>query len=91
LLAPWSENPGFILLPTLADLYDRSMGDRPLVGEVAGLAIQLGMMGHGSMWAGSDRDVAVIRQRENPKTLGEEADSWTLPPALSPSTGCLAT
>jgi len=83
LLAPWSENPGFIVLPTLADLYDLSMGNRPVVGEVAGLAIQLGMMGHGSMWEGGDFDLAVIRQRENPKTLGEEADSWTLPLALS--------
>jgi type I phosphodiesterase/nucleotide pyrophosphatase len=83
-LAPWSEDPGYLLRPTLADVYDRAMGNEPVVGEIASLSIQLGMLGHGAMWGGADRDIVVIRQREDAKTLGEEAESWTISDALAP-------
>jgi type I phosphodiesterase/nucleotide pyrophosphatase len=83
-LAPWSESPGYLVRPTLADLYDRSMGNRPVVGEVAALSIQLGMLGHGAMWGGGDRDVAVIREKVGADTLGAEGFDWNLTPDLSP-------
>lgn len=84
ILAPWSDSPGYIRTPTLADLYDRAMGNEPVVGAVATLSIQLGMLGHGAFLEGGDRDLAVIRQREDAETLGAEADSWTISDELAP-------
>lgn len=77
LVGSWGRGPGSLLLPTLADLYDVSMGNEPLVGAVATLAWHLGMIGHGSAWEGGDRDIAVLRVKEGDE--GAEGDSWNLP------------
>ena len=45
-------------MPTLADLYDRAMGNKPIVGMVATVDIHLGMIGHGCFWNGGDQDIA---------------------------------
>jgi hypothetical protein len=54
------------------------------VGTVATIAIQLGMMSHGSLWGGGDADIAVLREREGAATLGAEAISWNLTSSVAP-------
>ncbi len=81
---PWEAGPRYLTLPTFADLYDRAMGNRPLVGTLATVAIQLGMMGHGSLWGGGDADIAVLREREGAATLGAEGISWNLTSTVAP-------
>lgn len=81
---PWAEGPAYLVEPTLADLYDTAMGNRPVVGEIGTVSIHLGMLGHGTMWGGGDRDVAVIRERVGADTLGAEGSDWNLTPQLAP-------
>jgi len=81
---PWARGPAFIALPTLADLYDRAMGNEPKVGLQGTVSIHLGMLGHGKMWGGGDDDIAVVRQKVGGDTLGEEGFRWNLPPVLQP-------
>ena len=84
LTTPWAEGPAYLIEPTLADLYDRAMGNRPVVGEVGTVSIHLGMLGHGAMWGGGDQDIAVIREKVGADTLGEEGFDWNLTPDLMP-------
>jgi Type I phosphodiesterase / nucleotide pyrophosphatase len=84
LTTPWAEGPAYLIEPTLADLYDRAMGNRPVVGEVGTVSIHLGMLGHGAMWGGGDQDIAVIREKIGADTLGEEGFDWNLTPDLMP-------
>ncbi|MEZ0235758.1 MAG: alkaline phosphatase family protein [Actinomycetota bacterium] len=81
---PWEAGPRYLVAPTFADLYDRGMGNRPVVGALATVAIHLGMMGHGSLWGGGDKDIAVLREREGAATLGAEGLSWNLPSTVAP-------
>ena len=84
LTTPWAEGPAYLIEPTLADLYDRAMGNRPVVGEIGTVSIHLGMLGHGAMWGGGDQDIAVIREKVGADTLGEEGFDWNLTPNLTP-------
>lgn len=79
---PWSQGPQWLIDPTLADVYDRAMGNRPVVGELATVSIHLGMLGHGSMWGGGDKDIATTREVANAQTLGAETFEWNLSPVL---------
>jgi hypothetical protein len=59
-------------VPTLADLYDRDRGNRPLVGLVATKTWHLGMIGHGVRFPGADADTLVLLNKRgglvgNPK------------------------
>jgi hypothetical protein len=81
---PFDDGPGSLVLPTLGDLYDRAMGNRPIVGTVATLDPHIGMMSHGSMWGGGDRDIAVTRQLEGSVKGGAEGLSWNLTSAMAP-------
>jgi hypothetical protein len=81
---PWEAGSRYLTAATFADLYDRHEGNRPLVGTLATVAIQLGMMSHGSLWGGGDRDIAVLREREGAATLGAEGLSWNLTSNVSP-------
>jgi len=81
---PWAEGPAYLVDPTLADLYDRAMGNQPKVGIVGTVSIHLGMLGHGSMWGGGDEDFAAIREVVGAETLGEEGFEWNLTPVLEP-------
>jgi len=81
---PYELGPGVLMEPTLADLYDRAMGNRPIVGAVATLDAHLGMLGHGSLWGGGDKDIAVTRQLTTASTAGAEGFKWNLSPAMAP-------
>jgi hypothetical protein len=81
---PNANGPAFLLEPTLADLYDRAMGNRPEVGAVATLAAHVMMMSHGSQWGGADRDLAVTREKEFGATAGAESVRWNLTSAMAP-------
>jgi Type I phosphodiesterase / nucleotide pyrophosphatase len=81
---PWAEGPAYLIEPTLADLYDRARGNRPVVGELGTVSIHLGMLGHGAMWGGGDQDIAVIREELGADTLGAEGFDWNLTPNLMP-------
>lgn len=84
IVTPWEAGPRYLVRPTLADLYDRALGNRPLIGVSATVAIQLGMVGHGSLWGGGDRDLAVLREQERADTLGAEGVRWNLTSNVAP-------
>jgi hypothetical protein len=82
---PWQVGPSFWVLPTFADLYDRALGNEPVVGFVGTLEIHLGMMSHGALWSGGDRDIALSRTRGGGTfTLGAEGSVWNLRHHLLP-------
>lgn len=63
-------DPSDILVPTLADLYSESRGNRPWVGELGYQVWHLGMLGHGGRTRGPDgKPVAVY--------WSEGSDAWT--------------
>lgn len=82
--SPWKDGPDLLISPTFADLYDRAMDNDPIVGTAGTVAIQLGMMSHGTGWEGGDRDLAVLRVPGTATTLGAEGVSWNLPEVLTP-------
>jgi hypothetical protein len=63
---------------TLADLYDRSMGNEPLVGTLASVTWHLNMASHGALWGGGDRDIAVLRVPARSMNEGAEGTQWNL-------------
>jgi hypothetical protein len=81
---PNANGPAFLEYPTLADLYDRSRQNKPIVGAVASLAAHVMMMSHGSLWNGGDRDIAITREVSNAATAGVEAPRWNLSSAMGP-------
>jgi hypothetical protein len=62
---------------TLADVYDRALDNEPVVGTMASVTWHLNMMGHGAMWNGGDRDIAVLRISEN-SNEGAEGNAWNI-------------
>jgi hypothetical protein len=70
--------PVLLMEPTLADLYDRAMGNAPIVGDLASVTWHLNMMGHGSLWGGGDRDIAVLRTPTGGGNEGAEGTEWNL-------------
>lgn len=70
--------PQLLLRPTLGDLYDRAMGNRPLVGDLASVTWHLNMMSHGAGWGGGDRDIAVLRVPSEADNEGAEGTIWNL-------------
>jgi hypothetical protein len=82
---PWTHGPGLMITPTLADLYDRFTQNKSVAGAVGTVNIHLGMLGHGSMWGGGDKDPVVLRTFDGPNaTLGQEGSQWNLPSTLTP-------
>jgi Type I phosphodiesterase / nucleotide pyrophosphatase len=70
--------PVLLMEPTLADLYDRAMGNEPLVGALASVTWHLNMASHGSLWGGGDRDIAVLRVPVDASNEGAEGKEWNL-------------
>ncbi|HVF54437.1 MAG TPA: alkaline phosphatase family protein [Actinomycetota bacterium] len=55
--------PSYLEVPTVADLYDQSVGNEALVGMFAYKPWHLGMIGHGAYMDGGDHDIAVISEK----------------------------
>ncbi len=52
-----------LLVPTLADLYDRACGNRPqIISFCSQSRAAVGMAGHGTAWPGGDRDLVVFQR-----------------------------
>lgn len=82
---PNANGPAFMVLPTIADLYDHAMGNEPLVGGLASLSAHIMMIGHGSQWNGGDKDIAVTREKEDATTGGNDsAVKWNLTSGMAP-------
>ena len=82
LVSPWKDGPFELELDTFADHFDAEQGNRPLVGISGSVAIQLGMMSHGSYLEGGDKDTAVLRtpgQGIIEGLLGAEGKAWNIP------------
>jgi hypothetical protein len=82
--------PADLIGPSLADLWDRSIGNAAQVGLVAFREWHAGMVGHGALFPGGDHDLAVL--------MDEESGRWDLPgderaafrfPAYAPTVGGL--
>lgn len=82
LVDPWHDGPRYLELPTLADRYDRAMGNEPLVAGIGTVAIHLGMLGHGAGFPGGDADLAVLRDISRIASEGSGAIEWRLPDQL---------
>jgi Type I phosphodiesterase / nucleotide pyrophosphatase len=70
--------PVLLMEPTLGDLYDRTMGNEPLVGALASVTWHLNMASHGSLWGGGDKDIAVLRVPSAADNEGAEGTIWNL-------------
>jgi hypothetical protein len=70
--------PSLLMEPTLADLYDRAMGNAPLVGVLASVTWHLNMASHGALWGGGDKDIAVLRVPTAADNEGAEGTIWNL-------------
>jgi Type I phosphodiesterase / nucleotide pyrophosphatase len=70
--------PVLMMEPTLGDLYDRAMGNAPLVGDLSSVTWHLNMMSHGALWGGGDRDIAVLRTPSAADNEGAEGSVWNL-------------
>lgn len=79
-LDSWDNNadPRFLREPTISELWDERTGNRAFVGTVSYEGWHLGMIGHGSLRAGGDKDVAVLWDREEQKWWTNEK-YYTLP------------
>lgn len=58
-----ARSPTYLEIQTLADMYDRQVGNRSKIGMLAYKSWHLGMIGHGAYIPGGDRDIAVIAER----------------------------
>ena len=76
-------DPGRIRVGTLADLYDKAEGNRPVTGAFGAIGWHLGMIGQGAGWPGGDRDPAVLLNHLG-DTLSNEA-IYTLPAIEDPT------
>jgi hypothetical protein len=70
--------PVLMMEPTLGDVYDRAMGNEPLVGALASVTWHLNMASHGALWGGGDKDVAVLRVPTEADNEGAEGTIWNL-------------
>jgi hypothetical protein len=70
--------PLLMMEPTLGDIYDRAMGNAPIVGDLASVTWHLNMMSHGSRWGGGDKDIAVLRTPVGGGNEGAEGTEWNL-------------
>jgi hypothetical protein len=61
-----ADGPSDLLVPTLADLYDRAQRGRPLVGLVGTDRAGLGLIGHGASFPGGDRDFVALHSASGP-------------------------
>jgi hypothetical protein len=72
------QGPALLLEPTLGDLYDRAMGNEPIVGMLGTVSWHLNMASHGSYREGGDRDLAVLRVPTGEEREGREGGEWNV-------------
>ncbi len=70
--------PQLFTAPTLADIYDRAMGNEPIIGGIASVTWHLNMMSHGALFNGGDRDIAILRTPSLADNEGSEGTEWNL-------------
>jgi Type I phosphodiesterase / nucleotide pyrophosphatase len=78
-LVPDKDVPRLLLVPTLADLYDRARGNQPLIASLSEQKM-LGMIGHGSYLEGADRDFLIPPKGSTWVLEGDNAPYFQLPP-----------
>ena len=71
---PGSANPGDILIPTLADLWSDTTGNRAWVGEIGYQIWHLGMLGHGGRSRSADQKPVAVFWDENGDVVRAELD-----------------
>jgi predicted AlkP superfamily pyrophosphatase or phosphodiesterase len=76
-----SEDPRYLKLPTVSDIWDKDNGNRPVVAAVAYEGWHLGMLGRGSLEDGGDKDIAVVWDTEE-EAWSSNPDFYTLPSYL---------
>ena len=76
-----SEDPRYLKLPTISDVWDKSKGNKPVVAAVAYEGWHLGMLGHGSFTDGGDKDIAVVWDTDE-QEWSTNPDFYTLPSYL---------
>jgi hypothetical protein len=77
-------NPGYRIMEpgislretTIADLWDRSVGNRARIGMLAPGNLMLGMVGHGAALEGGDKDIVAIKSGES---WGTNEEFYSLP------------
>ena len=77
---PWSNGPGVLKVPTLADEYAKARGTRARTALFGSVTWHLGMLGQGAALPGGVRHVAVIKRPNAP--LDGNA-WWELPASLA--------
>jgi hypothetical protein len=69
----YSGGPSDLLVPTLADIYDRAEHGRPLVGLIGSDTAGFGLLGHGGSFPGGDGDILALHPRSG------RGDRWRVP------------
>jgi hypothetical protein len=72
-------SPKYLRVRTLAEMWDETNANRPVVGLLARDAWHLGMIGHGAFLTGGDKDIAVLDDLQGTDFETNE-DLYTLPP-----------
>jgi Type I phosphodiesterase / nucleotide pyrophosphatase len=73
--------PNYQEVTSLADIYDRRVGNRAKIGLLVEKNWHLGLIGHGSYLPGGDKDIAVMIN-EGGNGLFTNPDYYSLPPYL---------
>ncbi|MBW3595395.1 MAG: alkaline phosphatase family protein [Actinobacteria bacterium] len=81
-------SPRYIRIPALADVYDRALRNRPVVGVVATVNWHLGMIGRGRLHPGGDSDLAALFTSSG-TTFGDP-DLYEIPSDLADPEGLVA-
>ena len=71
--------PNYLEVPSLADIYDLSTGNRAMIGMFAEKNWMLGMVGHGAHLPGGDKDIAVMMAESGSRLHSNE--TWYSLPA----------
>jgi hypothetical protein len=77
---PWSQGPGILKMPSLADEYAKAMGSKARTAMFGTLPWHLGMVGQGANLPGGVKHIAVLREQGNGST---SAPGWALPSRLA--------
>lgn len=70
-------------LTTLADEYDRLLGNRPKVGLLGWKSWQIGMLGHGAEVTGGDADELALIQYRNGVQIKGNAEHFSTPTGIT--------